>query len=45
MNCYKAFGGTNELFSMLQLPEPGFTGIVEMFHIPQVVILEKSNDA
>lgn len=40
-----AFGGKRELFSVLQFPNPGFGSIADHINIPQIIIVEESDDA
>lgn len=39
------FGGRKEIFSVVQFPEPGYSGIAESIMVPQIVVSAKSEEA
>ena len=39
------FGGRGHTFSVLQFPEPGYTGIAEQLLLPQVILSSESENA
>lgn len=38
------FGGRDETFSVVQFPEPGYTGIAEVFPLPQLILSSESEN-
>ena len=43
--CLLTFGGRSQTFSVIQFPEPGFTGIVEQFNLPQMIFNNETENA
>lgn len=38
------FGGRSRTFSVVQFPEPGYTGVAEQFSLPQIVLNDESEN-